>query len=469
MDKETGPLILWSPTQIDTAEQDCAPISRVRANDDCAPVCALAWPAPHPAESTTWRIADGLYRASLPDHHTLLFNPFGPGGVVVLNEAARESLDGFAHPRSLTGPIPAQLAALGLLQPQDGRPAACPAFTADILTAWLHITNACNMRCAYCYLQKTNEAMDRATAQAAVEAVFRSAVHHNFQRVSLKYAGGEPTLNFALIPFLHQRATRLSQQTGLGLREVVLSNGLALTPAMIEFMREADIGLMISLNRIREGDSPLRNIQQAINRGLSPALSITITGQNVDTLTDLVAFALEHKLHFKLNFYRQAGHASSQADLSVDDERLIEAMETVVAFLQKRLPPYSLLNALADRADFSQAHTHPCGVDYNYLVVDHRGRFARCQMAIEETCADITADDPLAVLRSQATGFRNLSVEEKAECRTCPWRYWCAGGCPLLTYHRLGRSDMKSPYCHVYRTLFPQLLRLEGLRLLRHH
>jgi len=45
---------------------------------------------------------------------------------------------------------------------------------------------------------------------------------------------------------------------------------------------------------------------------------------------------------------------------------------------------------------------------------------------------------------------------------------WCAGGCPLATYRATGRYDVKSPNCNIYRALFPEALRLEGLRLLKY-
>jgi uncharacterized protein len=65
--------------------------------------------------------------------------------------------------------------------------------------------------------------------------------------------------------------------------------------------------------------------------------------------------------------------------------------------------------------------------------------------------------------------IRNLSVDEKAECRTCTFRYRCAGGCPLETYRVTGRWDIKSPNCNIYKTLLPEALRLEGLRLMKVH
>jgi uncharacterized protein len=65
-------------------------------------------------------------------------------------------------------------------------------------------------------------------------------------------------------------------------------------------------------------------------------------------------------------------------------------------------------------------------------------------------------------------GLQNLPVEERAGCQECTWRYWCGGGCPLLTYRMTGRYDRKSPNCHIYQALFPDVLQLEALRLVRY-
>ena len=57
-------------------------------------------------------------------------------------------------------------------------------------------------------------------------------------------------------------------------------------------------------------------------------------------------------------------------------------------------------------------------------------------------------------------------VDEKDECRDCQWKYWCAGGCPLETYRKTGTYTAKSPNCNIYKALFPEIIRLEGLRML---
>jgi uncharacterized protein len=490
------PRLYWSQSGAEIeADCACAAISTVprvvvdhpramQLEDDCA--CAPAGPAPVIAEPdmacSTWQVAPGLHLDDrLPDGHTLAFNPTGSSGVVVLNTAALEQLHSFRAGQPLHTSLARQLAGLELLQPVDSAP-TCPQVTPELLTAWLHVTNACNLRCTYCYVNKDNAAMDEATGLAAVEAVFRTAQQHGFKAVKLKYAGGEATLNFKLVQTLHRHAQQLSRQSGLTLEAVLLSNGVSLTPTMLTFLRAEGVRLMISLDSVDAGHDNqrvfangqgslalvLKGVERAVAHGVQPHLSVTVTAITAAGLPEVVDFARQHNLPFNLNFYRETA-ASTPEVAQAEDERLIIGVLAAFERLQANLPAYSLMNSMIDRSNFSGMHTHTCGVGHNYLVIDHQGRVARCHMALEQPLGNIFQHDPLLLTQAPTTGFQNLSVESKEGCRECEWRYYCAGGCSLLTYRTTGRSDVKSPYCRVYKAIYPELLRLEGLRLLQHN
>jgi uncharacterized protein len=127
-----------------------------------------------------------------------------------------------------------------------------------------------------------------------------------------------------------------------------------------------------------------------------------------------------------------------------------------------------LLGSLLDKADLSTPHHHTCGVGQNYLIIDQRGGITKCQMEMKRPITTIHVRDPLQRIREDRRGVQSVSVEEKEGCRDCEWRNWCAGGCPVLTYRSTGRYDIKSPNCNIYKALFPEVLRLEALRLLRY-
>ena len=98
---------------------------------------------------------------------------------------------------------------------------------------------------------------------------------------------------------------------------------------------------------------------------------------------------------------------------------------------------------------------------------DQHGRVAKCQMQIDHPVTDIHAKDPLALIRADQNGIQNFPVNSKEGCVDCAWKKFCAGGCPLESYRATGRYDVKSPNCNIYKAIFPEVLRLEGLRLLR--
>jgi uncharacterized protein len=210
-------------------------------------------------------------------------------------------------------------------------------------------------------------------------------------------------------------------------------------------------------------------VDTALALGLRPHLSVTVTARNVDSLADIVAFALERGLPFNLNFVRPV---SGPPDLLPDPERLIAGLQAVLAEINRNLqsairnPQFAICNLL-DRCDLSGPHRYPCGAGHSYLVVDPRGRVSRCHMELWRTVGTVWDPDPMAKVRSVEDGFRNPPVEEKEGCRECLWRYICAGGCPLTARRTTGREDQPSPYCAVYRAMLPELLRLEGLRLLQ--
>lgn len=89
-------------------------------------------------------------------------------------------------------------------------------------------------------------------------------------------------------------------------------------------------------------------------------------------------------------------------------------------------------------------------------------------MEIKKTLGEILSDDPLRLVRQDQLTVLNPPVEEKEGCRDCTWRYWCSGGCAVATFKATGRYDVKSPNCNIYEAIYPQALRLEGLRLLKY-
>jgi uncharacterized protein len=324
--------------------------------------------------------------------------------------------------------------------------------------------------------------MAQDTAIESVNAVFRSASKHNFKRVRLKYAGGEASLHMLRVMAVHDYAVQMAQQHDLLFSAALLTNGVVLTQHAVENLKQRNISVSISLDGIgadhdsqrsfRSGHGSFKYINTTIHRlldnGIAPHIMVTVSQRSLGGLNDLLNYILDLGLSFSLSYYRDHENALDHQSLQFGEQQMIDAMRSAFKSIEQKLPRRSLLGSLIDKANMTSSHQHTCGVGNNYLVIDQGGKVAKCQAHIQHTVSTVTADDPLQVVRADRHGIQNLPVDEKEGCRTCDWRYWCGGGCPLLTYRVTHRYDIKSPNCNIYRALFPEALHLEGLRLLKY-
>lgn len=441
-------------------------------------------------------IPPDIHISPLGRDYKVLCNPLS-GNLAVVDPLAFDLWQTFSKPRAISTGFSLfpqcsqiiireatnQLWDIGLLQSDHTISHTCNGVS-QMLVAWLHITDRCNLRCAYCYLSHSKGDMPLEIGQLAIQAILRSASIHNYSAIKLKYAGGEPLLNYALVIALHRYTQSLAEPLGITLEGIVLSNGTLLTPEIITALKLAGLRLMISLDNLTDCpgqqriypngsssvQSAIRGIGCALDLGLVPEISITISGRNARNLPPLVDWLLERELPFSINFYRDNGLATSHTDgLHLEVDEIITSMLAAYRVIEANLPNRSLLSSLLDRSDLSAPHLRTCGVGDSYLVIDPKGNVSKCQMQIDQPITNIWAHNPLILVQEDRTGVQNISVEQKPGCSSCKWRYWCTGGCPLAAYRETGLYNAKSPYCSIYQALIPEVIRLEGLRLLKHH
>lgn len=448
------------------------------------------------AISGTSRLICGseIYAMRLDSSYRLLFNPLGHSGVVVVNESAFDLFTRFKQPVSINEALSVasgdrktsdqtcrRLSDLEMIHPSES--AQRPRFaSSNVLTAWLHVSNACNLRCPYCYVNKSNEGMDESVGRKAIAAVVASAKDNGFNAIKLKYAGGEASLNGRLVLALHRHARILTNDHGLKLHATLLSNGVALPRQLVETLKDEEIRLMISLDGVGEQHDVQRpfvngkpsfrfvdaTITQLIEQDYLPHLSVTITNRNAAGVPAVVRYALDRNLTFSLNFFRDNECAATFSDLQYEEQALVSALLEAFEAIEEVLPDWSVLGSILDRGQLIEPRQRSCGVGQDYVVIDQHGKVAKCHMEIERTLGDIFTDDPLRLVRRDRTYALNLLVDEKEGCRDCSWRYWCTGGCSVATFRATGRYDIKSPNCNIYKAIYPQALRLEGLRILKY-
>ncbi len=349
------------------------------------------------------------------------------------------------------------------------------------LGVWLHITNQCNLRCTYCYVYKTPDKMSAETAREAIEKTFQSAMKHGFEKITFKFSGGEPLLEFEMILDLVRQARALSEKYDIEVDFVVLTNGVLLTEEVAQTLKEEGLRAAVSLDGLGEyhdqtrifvdGRGSFREVEKGIENlqkfKVPFNVSITITSKNVENIPDLTKYLLERRIPFAFNFYRENPYVKE--DLEGDDQKLVKSLKRAYKLSAQNPPRYSLVNGLLDRVTFKRPHLYTCGMGQSYLVIGHNGKLASCQMTLEKPIGSIEDEDVIETMREGSfIRPKGLTAEGKTPCKDCQWKYICCGGCPLLTFEQRGRYDVSSPYCAVYKALIPEALRVEASRLIKY-
>jgi len=457
-------------------------LAKTQLDCDCACPQTPFQIIPESKRNSYFVINDETYQAELNNEFYLIFSAHTPASPSIINKSAWQQYQQLKSPRLLENNIDEQLAQQQLIIPIDTK----PTFNSENptqLTAWIHITNACNLDCPYCYVNKSSEQMPEEIGKKSIDHLFNTAKKQNFNTIKIKYAGGEALLNFKLIKILHDYTHQLALKNNIEIDEIILSNGTVITDEVALWLKNTNVRLMLSIDGIGEihdqqrptkkGQGSFKKIEnnllnKLIPYDIKPDICITVTQKNAKGVKDIVKWVLQHDLPFSINFYRENKLSSSHVDLILEEKAIIEGIESAYRTIEDNLPDRPLLNGLLDKVQ-TQAHTHTCGVGQNYLVINHHGKISQCQMHLDKTSTIQSTSSignyiPITPAKDK---IHNISVEEKEGCKTCVYRYRCTGGCPLETHRATGRWDVKSPHCNIYQTLYPQALRLEGLRLLK--
>lgn len=111
----------------------------------------------------------------------------------------------------------------------------------------LHLTEACNMRCAYCTRVKTPARMSQEVLHAACRLAFSSG-----DKAGLCFFGGEPMLEEASIYDALDTCAALSAETGKPIYYRMTTNGTLLHEAFLERARAEKIGIGLSFEGLAQ-------------------------------------------------------------------------------------------------------------------------------------------------------------------------------------------------------------------------
>ncbi len=330
-------------------------------------------------------------------------------------------------------------------------------------TLVLEVSQACNLRCGYCYAgggTYGGEPMLLDPAEARRAARYLVEASGDRDRVTLVLFGGEPLLNMEAVVAALEEAEEAAARTGKAVDASLTTNATLLTPEVIEVLRRHRVSVSVSLDGppdIHDANRPTADGAGSYHRIVS-RLGALLDGATTPvaarvTLTPAqwgrIPEVFDHLTGLGFHEVGIAPASPVTEELIATEEqedRLFAGLSDLAgrfreAALEGRVLPLSNLLDLLARIHAGQAKSVACGAGLGYLALDARGRFFLChRLAGEEAFAvgDLHTGPDAGRIRSCLDA---LAAPRDEECGQCWARSLCAGGCHYdnhLREHLLG-------------------------------
>ncbi|MFP5264081.1 MAG: quinohemoprotein amine dehydrogenase maturation protein [Blastocatellia bacterium] len=358
-------------------------------------------------------------------------------------------------------------------------------------TAVLNVTNQCNLSCSYCYEygedriavpEGKTKFMDERTAHQTVDFLLDQSPGR--RSVKITFFGGETLLNFKLVKSTIEYARKRAAEAGKYVDFSMTTNATMLTPEIINFLAENNVGVTVSIDGPKEANDRFRVFHNGqgsydviaprikellkVHRSRPIGARVTLTSQLVDVkkifqhLTeemgfDEVGFAPVTTSPVRL-------YAIGNNGLDTILEQFTElANEYCEHALQDKHHAFSNVSDTLQELHQGVSKAYPCGAGLGLLGVSPSGDLGLCHRFV---------DSPAGVIGHVETGVDRAKQREhlsrghignKYDCRSCWARPVCSGGCYHEAYVRYG--DMSKPnlhYCDWIRGWTDVCLRVYG-------
>ncbi|MBN1475977.1 radical SAM protein [Candidatus Sumerlaeota bacterium] len=337
----------------------------------------------------------------------------------------------------------------------------------------LHLTHACNLRCTYCY---TGEKFPRGhmSEKVAIRAIDWS--HETTppgEEIDIVFFGGEPLVRRDTLERCVEHSQRLRAETRRPFFFKVITNGLLVDEAFLEFANRHEILISVSCDGVREAHDASRC--DALGRGtwdrLEPRLrlirrenpyaqvTLVVTPKSVRWLAESVEwlFGLRFRyLHLQVQHEAEWDRRSFR-ELRRQYRRLAE-----LYVARMRRGEKFFLNCFDSKIhSYIQGETlahQRCSVGRGQVSVAPSGRMYPCVSFVgaddreEHRVGDVWS----GLDEEKLAGLACRMQRPKPSCEGCALTDRCSHWCACLNMRTTGRIDRVSPVvCEHERMLMP--------------
>jgi uncharacterized protein len=333
----------------------------------------------------------------------------------------------------------------------------------DIVFVDLFLTENCNCRCSYCFVEgKNHRSLSLEIAQKTVDFL----VNHsgNETDLGILFFGGEPLMQFDLIREIVAYSKKVTSDTSKEISFSMTTNGTLMTEPMMQYFEENDIRYLLSI----DGDKPTHDLHRSLLNGGSSFDLISKKfpmmkkyqpwqGARVTTMPDTV-HRLSHNIQtlFGLGINQfiigmATGISWSEKKCAVFLKEMKRVGEFYLAQIRQEAP---IRLTIFEKGDIDRKHEDytcvwGCGAGRGRIGVNARGEIFGCGrfVGLDSLKGALPLGDVIHGFTNpeNRAQLMDLSAWKRIDCIHCNYRNRCNGGCPAVNYGTTG-SVFSPPY-----------------------
>ena len=339
--------------------------------------------------------------------------------------------------------------------------------TVDLL--YLLLTDACNLRCRYCFEDAPDRSENFRPQQMTDETIVRSidlfaAVTSRFgnhdKRKIIHLYGGEPLLNKAGVRRSIETVRSLKTNGGLptDVAMTIVTNGTKVTQEDAALFAENGVTVGLSLDgppditdlyriRRKSGVPVSELVAKAFDilkkNGVKVGLSVTMTPEAIERFDEFLEFFTKGRFGaadgISLNLLHYTPH------VRFPDDYYTKALACQIKAFQ-RFREIGMYEERVMRKARAFADQQPiyadCGIVGNQLVIAPDGLVGVCQDYVKPRkyfpCSVYEPVDHAVLIESLFAGWRDRSPFYMGQCHGCFALGICGGGCPASAEQKTG-------------------------------
>ena len=346
----------------------------------------------------------------------------------------------------------------------------------------IDLTKNCNLHCVYCFrdYQQRGTSVNIEELNKICDYISCYCKKHSIKRFHIQPWGGEPLMELEKIYYIQDFFSARNQYPRISIE----TNATLITKEIAKVLYKRKISIGISI----DGDISIHDMQRPYNTDKGSLLDVlqgienlknagyksfgtisVVTHRGIDSIESIIDFLVKeaHIYNLKFNIVR----TDKDSDLSISIGKIdnfIERLFSKVISLSEAGYPITEGNIieriynLLVRRERNICKSRGCMGGRKMVSFDRKGRIFPCEMTDfeEESIGTICSKRDLIDIINSAVHSKEYFKEYKTnECNTCPWWYYCRGGChTAIKYKEDSYVGIDNIECKINKKLYPLLI-----------